>query len=182
MTRTGIRRGLTTAQTTWIIVAVIAGVLLLTCIGVGLATGIMLPAIGKARQNAMGMKSVAQLQQIEQAISIAAADPNLTIDSTQNLIDNGLVTPQILSSPLGPVGDDKGDYWIAFDRPDPSEVSAPEKYIVAYDRAMYASEPMVAACLLNGTCETLKVNKFDSLLNDPANADREFNLPKRQLN
>jgi len=183
MIRTYARRGLTSTQTTWLIIGIVAGALLLTCVGVvAIGAGIMLPALGKARQSAMGMKSASQLQQVEQAYQIATSNSNVAIESPQDLIDNGYFTPQLIQSPFGPVGDGGNDYWITFDRPAPDEIDAPERYIVSYDRAMYAGQPNVAACVLDGACEPLEFQKFQSLLNDPVNADRAFNLPERQKN
>lgn len=73
-------------------------------IGSCLWIGIMLPAVGKARQTAMMLKSSTQLRSIGQGMSVYASSNNdqfPPVDQTFDiLIDQGLIEPDLLISPL----------------------------------------------------------------------------------
>lgn len=175
------RRGLTNGQTALIISVVVIVVLALSCFGLLLMGGIMLPALGQARQAAQSMKSMTQLKGLQMSQTLLLQDfPDLE-PTFENLIANNYIMVEMTESPFGPVMDGGGDYWLSMPQlglgPDPA-VGA--RLIVGYDRAMYASHHVVAVLFANGNTELLSVEEFISLAGSPPNTDSNLNLPARQ--
>ncbi len=182
-----VRRGLSTAQTITIVVVVVLA--LLSCLGVALILGLFLPALGHARDTAMAIQSQSQLRTIDQAIQVFHDRENRFPESLDELIDEAYITPEMLESRFDWSGDGRGDYWILLDRSafqglsdeddGDRRVDDPGRFVVSYDRAMYAEQRIVATCFLDRSCDLMEWQAFDELLRDPVNAGRDFDLPER---
>lgn len=59
------------------------------------------------------------------------------------------------------------------------EVDDPGSFIVSYDRAMYSHGRDIPVCMLDGACSVFLLTDFESLLADPVNEGRDFDLPVR---
>lgn len=178
-----IRRGMTTLQIVLIVLGVLA-VIVVSCAGLTIA--LVLPAIGKAREAALGIKSSAQLSQIETSREIYANDyrdsdepqPQFTLDL---LVAEEYITADLTASPRGPVADGGGDYWVnPILMPDDEHGSPGELRIASYDRAMYETSSEIAVCYYIEPCELVDVSEFQRLMDLPINAETDFNLPPRQ--
>jgi prepilin-type processing-associated H-X9-DG protein len=144
-----------------------------------LGTGVMMPALTEARENARLMKSKAQLREVAMAVQIYAADNRDELpNDLDTLIEQGLIPPDILSSPVGTVFDDGGDYWFNLDHVDVlSEIEHPGRMILGYDRASYVHGDQVNAVFFDGHVETMPRWKFDDLITQPQHEGIDFNVP-----
>lgn len=179
------RRGLSTGNVI-IIVAIVVFLLMLMCVGLGLA--FILPSLGVAREAANTVKSGTQLRQIEMSREVYARQ---FADETQRpsaitfnmLIDEGYMTAELINSPFGPVPDNGGDYWLN-PRPELDEPQSPalgdNRTIASYDRAMYANANAVSYAYFGGEIAVVPHEEFDRLLAQPANSGIDFNLPARR--
>jgi hypothetical protein len=170
------------SNTTLIIILVVIGALVLTCVGIGIVGFALVgPALAKAREQAMSIKSASQQRFIAMALMQAEADGDEPIMSLDEMVQRNLITADLLQSPFGPVGDGQGDYWFEFDRPDMGELGRLEmpSYVVSYDRAMYINWRMVAYCTIDMACGHASSEEFEALLAHPINTGRDFNLPAR---
>lgn len=182
-----VRRGLSTAQTITIVAVVVLA--LLSCLGVALILGVLLPTLGHARDTAMAIQSQSQLRTIDQAIQMFHDRENRFPESLDELIDEAYITSELLESRFDWSGDGRGDYWVFLDRSaslglsheddGDRRVDAPGRFVVSYDRAMYAEQRFVVACFLDRSCDLMEWQVFDELLRDPVNDGRDFDLPER---
>ncbi|MGI9012807.1 MAG: hypothetical protein ACR2GY_00990 [Phycisphaerales bacterium] len=134
--------------------------------------GVLLPAIGKARESAQQTKSAVQLRQISMAAityeQLHEAMPN----GTHRLIDGEYITAELLSSPFGPAADGGSDYWLKF-KGQQNEMKHDE--IIGYDRAMYMASDRVAVVFGDGHVETMYVWDFlDRVEADDDDTDYEI--------
>lgn len=170
------RRGLSTPQIVLIVICVVVVAFLITCVGLA---AILLPAIGKARETAISMKSALQLQQIEYARDIYAnqyrdrSEPRPAF-TLQLLINENYITSDLAQSPRGPVSDGRGDFWV---NPILIPTDDAEFRIASYDRAMYEWGYSVAVCFYGEGCEVVMFDEFTDLLASPANAGTDFDVP-----
>lgn len=135
-----------------------------------LAAGVLLPAIGKARQTANQLKSATLVRAIDQGIVVYASNNNdQGPDSLQVLIDEGFITADMLSSPYGPAADGGPDITARLDRPDMAN-SFDASYIIVIDRAMLVNgEGVINVCFADNHVEPVDRNTLRRMLNDPVN-------------
>jgi hypothetical protein len=77
--------------------------------------GILLPALGKARQSARQIKSSTQARGIGQALTMYAMDnksffPEPGADWKKRLLDTGYITPEMFTAPQAEPGDESYFY------------------------------------------------------------------------
>jgi hypothetical protein len=97
--------------------------------------GVLLPAIGKARQTANELKSVTQVRSIAMAMNVyAVSNDDRLPESIDVLIEHDLVEHEMLVSPYGPAPDGGPDFAAMVGRGKTFSVNAQE--ILAIDRAM----------------------------------------------
>jgi prepilin-type processing-associated H-X9-DG protein len=138
-----------------------------------LMAGMLMPALAKAREAAKETKSAAQLRGISMAIMTYAQEHGDKVPASLDvLVEKGLLTKEMLQSPVGPAPDGD-DYWINAD--EPNDFNA--KRVLGYDRAMYANSDKVAVVFFDGHVEILDSLDFDELLEEEPNANKDFNLP-----
>jgi len=177
-----VRRGLSGLHITLIVIAVVV-VVALSC--GGLMLGLLLPALAKARDAAMGLQSTAMLSNLEWARDMyiqnhAEHENPPTHVTLQELIDQGYLTGDMRYSPTGNVSDGQGDYWFnPILKPDDEHGSPGDQRIASYDRAMYESRHRIAVCFYGIDCELVSYDEFQQILALPINADTDFNLPYR---
>ncbi len=102
--------------------------------------GVMLPALGKARQSARELKSMTLVRiSVQAAITFMGANGDEMPESYEALIADGFMSPEMLESPFGPVGDGEPDIAMWFDLPNERAFSFDANQIIAIDRAMLLS-------------------------------------------
>lgn len=173
------RRGLTNGQTALIISIVVIVLLALSCFGLLLMGGIMLPALGQARHAAQGMKSMIQLQSLEIAQTQFVRDFPDQQPTLDSLVVNNYVTVEMTQSPFGPVTDGGSDYWLLWQRPEFEDAAAASQFVIGYDRAMYASHYAVAVLFADGSTNLLSVADFEQRVTTPPNDRDTMSLPYR---
>lgn len=145
---------------------------------VGMLGGVMLPALGKARENAKSMRSMANLRQISMAITIYAADFNDALPQNVDvLIERQYINEQILKSPFGPIHDDDGDYFLNLGAGKLTDAKQPDKKILGYDRAMLARTRRTAVVFFDGHVEQMDRAQFSRALEHNSNQGVDFKLP-----
>ncbi|MEL6498588.1 MAG: hypothetical protein AAF937_12860 [Planctomycetota bacterium] len=131
--------------------------------------GVLLPAVGRARESARQLKSSTQVRAIVQAAHVAAVDvpaDQITIDL---LLKNGYITEEMLVSPMGGAWDGGPDLVLKQDLTDLETFDA--TLIVAMDRAMYVNgEDVVNIGFADGHVEAIPFWEARELLNEPKHA------------
>ncbi|MCA9311170.1 MAG: hypothetical protein KDA21_08190 [Phycisphaerales bacterium] len=95
----------------------------------------VLPALGRARENARQLKAATQVRALVQAAIVYHQAQEQMPESMQVLVDNWFLTEDMLRSPLGPAGDLGPDFALFVDEAWPEEFSA--ELPVAIDRAAF---------------------------------------------
>jgi hypothetical protein len=141
-----------------------------------LAGGILLPSIGEAREQARVTMSSAQIRQLSIAMMTYAAEHDDAAPPSLKAL-GPYIGPGLLNSPLGPVSDDRGDYWMNTTVRRLSECRFPNKRIAFYDRAMYEHTDEVAVGFYDGHVETMGTWELEAMMTDEPNAGTDFDLP-----
>jgi prepilin-type processing-associated H-X9-DG protein len=138
-----------------------------------LMTGLLLPALTKARESAKEAKSAAQLRGISMAMMTYAAENDDRMPaSMEDLLQAGYLTDDMLQSPVGPAPEGD-DYWISIGGQNDSDAER----VLGYDRAMFAHGDKVAVVFFDGHVEIMDVFEFEELLEREPNAGKDFDLP-----
>ncbi len=99
--------------------------------------GVMLPALGKARESAKQVKAATQVRAVIQGAVVYMGNHDDQMPASYDvLIEEGYVTPEMYTSPFGPVGDGKPDIAMWFGLPSERASSFSSNQILAIDRAM----------------------------------------------
>ena len=98
-------------------------------------------------------------------------------ESMQVLIDAKYITADMLISPLGPVYDDGGDYWINPWQGALSEIQFPDRMIAGYDRAAYVQYRQVPVLFFDGHVEMMEIWDLMERMEDPIHEGIDFQLP-----
>jgi prepilin-type processing-associated H-X9-DG protein len=127
------------------------------------------------------VKSMAQLREVAMAAQIYAVDNRDRLpDDVATMIEQNLISPDILSSPVGSVFDDGGDYWFNLGHVDRlTDVEDPARTILGYDRATYLHQNAVSVVFFDGHAEQMPHWKFDDLITQPQHEGIDFNVPDR---
>lgn len=142
-----------------------------------LMAGVTLPALHKAREAAVDVKAAAQLRQIGTAMMVYAADNKDALPkSTQVLIDQNILFPEILDSPAGDA-DQGPDFWVDSSGVRLGSIQNPMRRILGYDRAMYDQRRSVNVLYADGHVEKLTFDAFNQAVQDVANQGVDFALP-----
>ncbi|MEM8757057.1 MAG: hypothetical protein AAGF47_04660 [Planctomycetota bacterium] len=134
--------------------------------------GVMLPALGQARQSAQQVKTLTQVRALSQATLIYATDAGENPSSTDDLIEIGAITPDMLVSPRGPAWDGRGDIVLRTEFVgDADAASFNPDVVVAMDRAAYVNGmDTVAIGFADGRAEQLTPWQVDEIMAMPINA------------
>ncbi|MFG0306993.1 MAG: hypothetical protein ACF8Q5_12355 [Phycisphaerales bacterium JB040] len=98
--------------------------------------GVLLPALGKARESAKQVKAASQIRGVVQAVIVYGHDhDNAVPPSVQVLIEGGYLTPDMLASPYGEAFDGP-DIAVRLDLPGEALFGFESDRIVAIDRSM----------------------------------------------
>ncbi|MBL0926587.1 MAG: hypothetical protein IBJ11_02905 [Phycisphaerales bacterium] len=155
-----------------------SGVLPVAAPAIALST--LLPALGRAREQARHVRSASQVRQVAMAITMYANDhKDAPPKSAKMLIDDGLITEDILRSPVGPANDGGDDFTFRSDKK-LSQVERPSDAILAIDRAALVNgQRQIAVGFYDGHVEMLTVDELQSRLKNAANkgAAEALNLP-----
>ncbi len=145
-----------------LVLAIVATVF--NCIGV--MGGIMLPALGKARQAARDLKSVTQLQQVGIALgTYANANRDWfpeSPDGLDRLVDAGLVAPESLVSPHAEGRTEPSYLYVPPTKPW-SEYDRPEQTILAYQSPLIVRDK-VAVLYMDGHVNLITVQELSQQL------------------
>jgi hypothetical protein len=143
-----------------------------------MAAGVMLPALGKARESARSVKSSSQVRQIIMSAMVHAAERQDRLPASLDaMIEAQYFTPDLLRSPFGPVPDGGRDYWMLATDKRLSEFVDPAQTIYCYDRAMYVQGGEVAVGFLDGHIELLEAWDFRQRIQQEPNAGVDFEIP-----
>ncbi|MHC4218195.1 MAG: hypothetical protein ACYSU7_07020 [Planctomycetota bacterium] len=149
-----------------------------TTIGMaGVVAGVMLPAVGKARENAKAMKSAAQVRELAVAMMIYAADNDDAAPPDLKALAD-YIDPRLLHSPFGPVSDGRGDFWMNTSLKRLSQSRFPDQQVAFYDRAMYEHSHELAVGFFDGHIQVMDTWEFETLIEEEANAGTDFDLPE----
>jgi len=136
-----------------------------------LGGGVMLPALGKARESARQLKSATQLRGITQGIIIYGMDNEQAMPASLDvLIAGGIVSQEMIESPFGPAFDGEPDFTFWFDVPGDQAFAFNDRQILGIDRAMLLStgyETNVA--FADNHIERLSTWELDELLAEAQN-------------
>jgi hypothetical protein len=143
-----------------------------------LLAGVMLPALGEARQNARAMTSLKCVQSIVVGVQVYANDHDgAAPPSLEAMLQDELLPEQFLLSPMGPASDGRGDYWLNTALRPADDSRSPERRVLAYDRAMYRTGSSVAVGFMDGHVELMSIPDFKTLIAADPNAGTDFDLP-----
>ncbi len=136
--------------------------------------GILFPALERAKHNAEGMRDGAHLKQIHLAgVTYATSNNDRLPESLEPLLANGSLVPEILQSPLGEVGDGKGDYFL---RPNAENMFRAD-VLHGYSRSSYTHGNAVSVVYGDNYVEQVSFDRFFEILDAPANQGIDWQLP-----
>jgi prepilin-type processing-associated H-X9-DG protein len=145
---------------------------------VALGGGIMLPALGKARDQAKLAKSQSQLRMLAQAGMVYAMEhDDEAPQSFEALIKGEYMTRDMLASPLGSVWDEEGDYWLNTTFDHLSKLQNPSRTVWAYDRASCIHGDKVLVLFYDGHVELMYYWEFADLTQEQQHQGIDFNMP-----
>ncbi|MFI4897972.1 MAG: hypothetical protein ACIARR_09115 [Phycisphaerales bacterium JB059] len=102
--------------------------------------GVMLPALGKARESARQLKGATQVRTVIQGAIVYMGNHDDQMPASYDVLtERGIITPEMYTSPYGPVGDGKPDIALWFGLPKDRAASFDSNQIIAIDRAMLLS-------------------------------------------
>ncbi len=146
--------------------------------GAALAGGLVMPALAKAQQNAKAIQSTSMIRQLLIAMHTYASDHRDASPPSMQAIKEYLGPGFTLQSPLGPVHDGQGDYWLNTTFKQLSQVQWPDRQIALYDRAMFANSPRgIAVGFFDGHVQLLELMEFLAMMEEDPNNGTDFNLP-----
>lgn len=134
-----------------------------------LVAGTTLPALGQARQRANEIKSSTQVRSLIQALIVYATNNNGNPpNSVQDLIEGGIITPELLISPMGSAIDGGPDYTLRFTKQAVDSFNT--QYIVAIDRAAFVNGEMrISVGFADAHVEMIDLHRLEELLDMPLN-------------
>lgn len=139
-----------------------------------LFAGVLLPALGSARNNARLLQDGVQLRQIHAAAcQYAAGHADRFPPSTDPLVEGGLVDADLLTSPFEPVGDGGGDYFL---KPNARNDFVADE-VVAYSRSGFMHGELVNVVYGDGRVVAMKKDAFRALLSEPKQQGVDWRLP-----
>ncbi len=135
-----------------------------------LAGGVLLPALGKARERANELEASTQVRIIVQGMIVYSGSNNDRFpESLEKLIDEGFIEAELLQSPFGPAFDGGGDFAIRSDDAARDNLFN-ARFIIAVDRAMWVNwEDVVAVGFADAHVEMLTRYELQELLDLPLN-------------
>ncbi len=149
--------------------------------GGAVAAGLMLPALEKAQHNAKSVKSAAQIRQLLMALHTFAAENNDRLPRDwHQLVDDGYIPDALLDSPLGPVWDGRGDYWLNTALETFGAIDAPDRTILVYDRAMAGQHANVVIGFADGHVETVHWRELEIRADEEVNRGFDLDMPERR--
>ena len=136
------------------------------------SAGVMLPAVGKAREAARSAVAASQVRALTMAMAAYEADHGAHAPDAQALIDGGYITPDMLVSQHQPAWDGRGDIVIRTVYPEPMpEGIQYDNMIVAIDRGRYLNwSDQTPVGFADGRVEMLSRWEIDRVLEDEPNA------------
>lgn len=136
-----------------------------------MGAGVLMPALGKARESAQQVKSSTQVRAVVQgAITLHQDDPNALI-TIERLLDAGAITEDMLVSPVGSAWDGGPDIVLRQSFGEAGLDSFDATLIVAMDRAMYVNgEDVVNIGFADAHVEAVSYWEVGDYLDMPKNA------------
>ena len=149
-----------------------------TVVAAAVAAGVVMPAIGKAREAAVATRSMASLKNISIGMMTYGAEFNDAVPpSAQTLVDKDYIPADLLHSPVGPVPDGKGDFFFNLNIKKFSDSKNPNRHVLGYDRALLAKKGKAVVVFYDGHVEQMDADQFQHLISQPPNAGVDFKLP-----
>ncbi|MEZ6243478.1 MAG: hypothetical protein R3B57_10595 [Phycisphaerales bacterium] len=133
--------------------------------------GMALPALARARESARQVKSATLVRAVMQGVIIYGANHNDAMpESFDVLIDEGIITPEMLVSPFGPASDGGQDIAVWFALPGEQAFAYEADQIVAIDRAMLLETGYLTSVgFADNHVELLSTWELEDYLNMPKN-------------
>ncbi|GJM20005.1 MAG: hypothetical protein DHS20C14_22180 [Phycisphaeraceae bacterium] len=146
----------------WVVLLIVLGVVFLLVVPCGfLGLGILLPALGKARESAQELKAKTQVRAITQGLAIYAQsydDALPPADAWQDLLtSDGFVPAELFTSPLG---DGVNDYIYV----PAAEFTFEMDRVLVYEDPAHLRSGDVIAGFHDGHAEQMTRERFDALL------------------
>lgn len=147
------------------IAGLVVGVFALV-VNVALCAGIMLPALGKARQSARQIKGASQLMQIGTGLHMYASDNKEwfpeTPDGLSRLVAAGTISPDTLVSPRNTQGIEPSYFYLPPGQP-LNRIANPSGTVVLYENPVFVRGP-INVLLLDGSVEFMTVQELNARL------------------
>ena len=136
-----------------------------------MGAGVLMPALGQARQSAQRTKSSVQVRTVVQGAMILHQDDPEAPISLDRLLEAGVVTREVLNSPTGEPWDGGAGIVLREQFGDTSFGSGDPELVVAMDRAMYVNgEDFVNIGFADGRVEMVQYWDVGEYLDAPKNA------------
>lgn len=141
-------------------------------IGIGaLQAGILLPALGNARESAQQLKGASQVRGVVQGMIIYANNGEGAVPNNVDvLIEDGYITEEMLISPVTNAYDGRGDIVIRTSLGEEDVNSFHPALVLVIDRAMYINgNNEINVGFADGHVETIPAWRVDEILDDKIN-------------
>lgn len=138
----------------------------------GLSVGTLLPALGQARRSAQQLKGASQVRALVMGSIMWAQDNPAKPATTADLIEAGMITPDMLDSPVADAWDGNGEIVLRTKFPEGTDLGLFDpQLVIAMDRAAYITfHDTVSVGFSDGRVEALSRWEVDELLNAEVNA------------
>jgi prepilin-type processing-associated H-X9-DG protein len=132
-----------------------------------MATGVLLPALGKSREQAKRVASASNLRQVGMGIVMYASDHQGTLPANLDAIQKDYIhNPSILHSPMSnaPTGEDL--VYMGNDQLQLNRLQNPSALAVAYDSAALMQGKGTNVLFLDGHVEWVEPDRFEQVMAD----------------
>lgn len=132
--------------------------------------GVMLPALGQAREAAREVKSMTQVRGIVQGVITYAGNHEDSMPpSLEALVADGTLPAEYLESPFGPAIDGGDDFTFRQSMPGMERFSFDSQRIIAIDRAMLIDRYETSVGFADGHVEKMSFWELEEYLEMPQN-------------
>lgn len=134
-----------------------------------LAAGVMLPALARARHNAIQIKSSVQVREVASACIMWNQSSRTMPPSIEALVEQHLVRRESLDSPFGRAPGFTHDIVLRTDLKTLNDIEEPWATVIVVDAAMLNGEPVINVGFADGHVNAIAPEELNALLAQPQN-------------